>query len=143
MGMVAVMVGSTLQGDREYLPIATPQGGNEGIIGMVGTAVAEAAVAALSRGMTGHLHSTESVDTLQALRDAIERRLTGDRRAEHTFAAVMRDPRDQKLREALASELSYYTEVDPDFGSRLDRVVGDISRGGGQAAVEQKSVKRS
>jgi hypothetical protein len=110
---------------------------------MVGTAVAEAAVAALSRGMIGYLHSTESVDTFEALRDAIQRRLTGDRRAEHTFAAVMQDPRDQKLREALASELLYYTEVDPDFGSRLDRVIGDISRRSGQETAEQKSVKRS
>jgi hypothetical protein len=89
---------------------------------MVLASLADEAATAFGLGIAGQLSGRKAKE-FAILNEAIRLRLTGDRRAEHVLAAVERDPSDKQLRDALAGELSYYAEVDPDFGDKLGSVI--------------------
>lgn len=89
------------------------------------TTLAEAAVIALAQGMTGKLDGRAG-EGFNALRTVIQSRLTGDWRAERVLADVVEHPLDERRRQALAHELSYYAEVDPDFWSCVEIIIRNI-----------------
>ena len=80
--------------------------------------LADQASRVLQHGIGGDLDAAEG-EAFRALADAIRLRLIGDRRAERVLAELESNPSDERARQALAQELSYYAEVDPDFNRRL------------------------